>query len=503
MAIPYVFRNPRLLLKREVLLIHSNLSRLLYDGMVFAASALATNFFSFLYSGRFYLSFLAVPICGLIANTLVGVYSRHRVASGKVKSAILALSCLLVAGFLVVSTNDIVAASLWVTFAVFPLILPRLFLSLNRRTSGGQISQTLSKAIKGGGPVLVVGGGGYIGSHVVHQLLAEGFAVRVLDSLFYGKDSLAEFFSHPKFELLEGDVTDISKLVQATEGAYAVVHLAGLVGDPACALDENYTLHSNVIVTKMLKEVAISSGVQRFIFASSCSVYGANDEVVDETSGLNPVSLYARTKIASEKELLASVSDEFFVTILRFATVFGHSRRPRFDLVGNLFTAQAYNDGLITVYGSDQWRPFIHVADIATAIVMTLKANPFSVQGQVLNVGDERLNMTIGDLAERVRAVVGKERAVEVVSHETAADRRNYRVSFEKISRMLGFSARYRIEDGVQEMLQEFQKGSYADYKAPKFSNMEVTKRVVVDFKDPRNTENLYRPYNLADVIGG
>jgi nucleoside-diphosphate-sugar epimerase len=275
------------------------------------------------------------------------------------------------------------------------------------------------------------------------------------------------------------------------------------VGDPACALDENYTLHSNVIVTKMLKEVAISAGVQRFIFASSCSVYGANDDVVDETSDLNPVSLYARTKIASEKELLSSVSDEFFVTILRFATVFGHSRRPRFDLVGNLFTAQAFNDGKITVFGGDSWRPFIHVADIAKAIVLTLKANPFRVQGQVLNVGDARLNMTIGDLADKVQAVISADRAVEIVSHKDSADRRNYNVSFDKIKRVIGFTADRMIEDGVQEMVAEFKRGTYADYKSAKFSNLEITKQVVVDFKNPKNTENLYRPYSVADVIGG
>lgn len=349
----------------------------------------------------------------------------------------------------------------------------------------------------------MVGGGGYIGSHVVDQLLREGFSVRVLDSLFYGKDTLAEFASHPNFELLCGDVTDISKLVQATNGASAVVHLAGLVGDPACALDESYTLHSNVIVTKMLKEVAISAGVQRFIFASSCSVYGANDEIVDETSGLNPVSLYARTKIASEKELLHSVSDEFFVTILRFATVFGHSRRPRFDLVGNLFTAQALNDGKITVFGGECWRPFIHVEDIARAIVLTLKANPFRVQGQILNVGDERLNMTIGQLAEIVYSVVQVERPVEIISHKDSADRRNYNVSFDKIQRVLGFAATRMIEDGISEMVSEFRKGTYVNYKEPKFSNLEVTKRVVVDFQDPKNTENLYRPMNQMGLVVG
>lgn len=503
MSMSNILRKPSALITRELLLVNSNLSRLLYDFVVLSCSALLTNVFSYLYAGQMYASFLAVPLLGIVANYLVGVYGRFRIGGGAIKALVLTASSTLVFSFLAYTTQDIPTSMLWVALSLPPLFLPRMFLNLNRKTKLSPLSRTLTSAIKGGGPVLVVGGGGYIGSHVVHQLLQDGFSVRVLDSLFYGKTSLKEFQANQNFELIEGDVTDIRQLVRATDGASAVIHLAGLVGDPACALDENYTLHSNVIVTKMLKEVALSAGVQRFIFASSCSVYGANDEVVDETSDLNPVSLYARTKIASEKELLASVSDEFFVTILRFATVFGHSRRPRFDLVGNLFTAQAYVDGKINVLGGDQWRPFIHVADIARAIVMTLKANPFRVQGQVLNVGDARLNMTIQDLASKVESVVGAERKVEIISGSTGTDRRNYNVSFDKIKRILGFQAKHLIEDGVKEMVAEFKKGTYADYKSKEFSNLEVTKRVVLDFQNPRNTENLYRPYNLADVVGG
>jgi nucleoside-diphosphate-sugar epimerase len=476
---------------------------LLYDFLILSCSAALSNVFSYLYSGHLYASFIFVPLIGITTNYVVGVYGRFRIGGGAVKALVLSASAAIVFAFLAYTTKDIATSMLWFSLAVPPLFLPRMFLNLNRKTKLSPFSRTLNSAIKGGGPVLVVGGGGYIGSHVVHQLLQEGFSVRVLDSLFYGKSTLKEFEANQNFELIEGDVTDIRQLVRATDGAYAVIHLAGLVGDPACALDENYTLHSNVIVTKMLKEVALSAGVQRFIFASSCSVYGANDDVVDETSELNPVSLYARTKIASEKELLGSVSDEFFVTILRFATVFGHSRRPRFDLVGNLFTAQAYVDGKLNVLGGDQWRPFIHVADIARAIVLTIKANPFRVQGQVLNVGDARLNMTIQDLASKVQSVVGVDRPVEIVNGATGTDRRNYNVSFEKIKRTLGFTAKYMIEDGVKEMLTEFKKGTYADYKSKQFSNLEVTKRVILDFQNPRNTENLYRPYNLADVVGG
>src|SRR5437899_4815268 len=145
------------------------------------------------------------------------------------------------------------------------------------------------------GPVLVVGGGGYIGTHVVEQLLARGRSVRVLERLMFGRKPLREFRGNPRFELVEGDATDVVKLVEAMHGASAVVHLAGVVGDPAGALDEHFTRQANVVATYMVKEAARAFGVRQFIFASSCSVYGINDAEVNETSEVNPVSLYART----------------------------------------------------------------------------------------------------------------------------------------------------------------------------------------------------------------
>jgi nucleoside-diphosphate-sugar epimerase len=288
------------------------------------------------------------------------------------------------------------------------------------------------------------------------------------------------------------------KLVSGAQGASAVVHLAGLVGDPACALDENFTRHANVIATRMVKEVALSLGVRNFIFASSCSVYGATEVEVDESSLLNPVSLYARTKIDSERELLLYPDENFFPTILRFATVFGHSRRPRFDLVANLFTAQAFNEGKITVTGEQQWRPFIHVRDLARAAVKVLEADPQQMRGQIFNVGDGRLNMTIGDLARTVQRVVSGYRPVSVVFNNDRTDRRNYAVSFAKIHRILGFQATVEIEDGVREVLEEFKKGTYGDYKAAPYSNLEMTRRAVSDFHDPMQSARLYGP--LADV---
>ena len=343
------------------------------------------------------------------------------------------------------------------------------------------------------GPVLVVGGGGYIGTHVVEQLLAKGRSVRVLDRLMFGRKPLQDFLANPRFELIPGDATNVVELVGAMQGASAVVHLAGLVGDPACALDESFTWHENVTATHQIKEAARAFGVRRFIFSSSCSVYGINTVEVDETSAVNPVSLYARSKVDSERELLLCADEHFSVTILRFATVFGHSRRPRFDLVANLFTAQAMVDGKITLMGPSQWRPFVHVRDLARGIVAALEANPERMRGQVFNVGDRGLNMTIGQLAALVQKVVSRERPVEIVEM-ASKDPRNYAGSFEKIRRDLGFEAEMSMESGIEEIVSEFKKGSYGHYKDAVYSNLETTKKALSEFRQRGQTVPVHPP---------
>ena len=335
--------------------------------------------------------------------------------------------------------------------------------------------------------ILVTGGGGYIGTHVVEQLLDKGCRVRIFDKFVFGKEILNSLLKNKNLEAVEGDISDLYQLSSALKEVDAVVHLAGLVGDPACAVDPQFTKHMNVVSTRIIKELSKSFGVKRFIFASSCSVYGASDQIVDETSSLNPVSLYAKTKIDSEKELLDDENKNFHPIILRFATVFGHSRRPRFDLVTNFFTAQAYNEGLITVAGSQQWRPFIHVADIARAIVMALEAPLKKADRQIFNVGDDKLNTTIGELGKLVEEIVKvnkKGKKVEVSINDNISDKRNYRVSFAKIKKVLGFEAKTTLETGIKEMTEHFKKGTYQkNYKDTRYINVEMTKLMQVEFK--------------------
>jgi nucleoside-diphosphate-sugar epimerase len=376
---------------------------------------------------------------------------------------------------------------LWALLTLPVAVVARLLLGLpySRRAP----LQTL--AVTRHGPVLVIGGAGYIGSLTVERLLERGHRVRVLDRFMYGTQSLAPFVGSPNFEIIEGDVTDISKLAAAMRHASAVIHLAGLVGDPACAVDPDFTRHENIIATRMARQVAQSLGIHRFIFSSSCSVYGASEQEMREEDALNPVSLYAQTKIDSERELLFSVPDDFFVTVLRFATVFGHSSRPRFDLVANLFSAQAVVNGVVTVIGPDQWRPFVHVRDLARAIVMVLEARPEVVQSQIYNVGDDRLNMTIGQLGELVQRTVIRYRDVEVTVQAGDQDRRNYRVSFDKIRSALGFQAETTIEAGVREMVEELRAGRYGDFRDPVYSNVATTRAALHDFYE---SNALYAP---------
>jgi nucleoside-diphosphate-sugar epimerase len=321
--------------------------------------------------------------------------------------------------------------------------------------------------------VLVVGGAGYIGSIVVAKLLERGTTVRLLDSLLYGKQAIEPLLSHTKLEFIHGDCRNIRDVVGAMYGVKSVIHLAAIVGDPACAEYDENALQINFAATRMMLEIAKGNGVERFLFASSCSVYGASDSLMDEKSETSPISVYADTKLQSEKVLLEAASTTFHPTILRFATVFGLAPRPRFDLVVNLLTAKAICDGVITIYNGTQWRPFIHVRDVAQAVVQTIEAPVESVTGEIFNVGDERHNFTLSDVAEKIRSKIPHTR-VEYVEN---TDRRNYRVSFRKFKDCVGFRARYSLEDGIAEIQRAFASGQIRDYHQSFYSNASYLKQ--------------------------
>jgi nucleoside-diphosphate-sugar epimerase len=314
--------------------------------------------------------------------------------------------------------------------------------------------------------VLVTGGGGYIGSHLTRMLLARGFRVRVLDNLTYGTDGLEGMIGHPDLELVVGDVCDQTVVERSVKGTSAVIALAAIVGDVACDIDPERTIAINYGATRRLLHACQKARVSRMVFASSCSVYGANgNDLLKEDGHLNPVSLYARTRLLSENFLLRN-SGPLEVVILRLSTISGVSQRMRFDLMVNTMTACAIQQGKIRVAGGSQWRPHLHVQDAAAAFAKAMEAP--NAGGRIFNVGSESQNFTIAEVAHKIAARVP---SVQVEHLANGSDRRSYRVSFDRISSRLGFQPQFTVDDTIEEVAGLLESGSVADFTEERFHN--------------------------------
>jgi nucleoside-diphosphate-sugar epimerase len=322
--------------------------------------------------------------------------------------------------------------------------------------------------------VLVTGGAGYIGSHLVRKLLQRGYHVRVLDKFLYGEHGVAELRGDPNVELRYGDICNIRDVVQAVNGVRAVVALAALVGDAACDLDPQEALTTNFESTRCLLESCREVGVQRLVFASSCSVYGANgNDLLREGSHLNPVSLYARTRIMSE-EVLLQERGPVEIVILRLSTVCGLSRRMRFDLMVNTITARASVEGRVRVVGANQWRPHIHVQDAAEAFLLAVESPSEVVADEIFNVGAESLNFTVGQVAEKVAEQIPGT-VIEYFDH--IEDRRSYRVGFDRIREKLGFIPTRNVDDAIREVRTVLQTGEVRNYADEVYHNVKSLQR--------------------------
>lgn len=414
----------------------------------------------------------------LIVFFLSGFYTYGRAYQGKYKALIVAQAATqsyLLFGFLTyffffggplhVPRGALVLA--WL-FTVVLLVSARLWTNLWEKIIRPERERMMH--VEPGRPrrVLVIGGAGYIGSALLPKLLEKGNLVRVLDMLIYGDEPVRSVLDHPNLEVLQGDFRRADRVVEAMRNVDAVVHLGAIVGDPACDLDEQLTLDINLHATRMIAEVAKASGIRRFVFASTCSVYGATDEMLDERSEVKPISLYGRTKLAAEKLLLGMSSSEFSPSIVRFATIYGLSGRTRMDLVVNLLSAKAKCDGEITVFGGDQWRPFVHVEDAAEAVSQVLDAPLAVVGNEVFNVGSDEQNFQIRDIGELIhQEVVG----AELICKESMADKRNYRVSFARIRNELGFVPRWTVIQGIRQVVEAVANGQIEDYRDPRYSN--------------------------------
>lgn len=321
--------------------------------------------------------------------------------------------------------------------------------------------------------ILVTGGAGYIGSVLVRQLLHKNFNVRVLDSLKFGGDALYDVMLHPNFEFIKGDIRDGGSIDKALEGIDGVVHLAAIVGDPACKKYSDEANETNWDASVSLFDKAEKAGIKRFVFASTCSNYGKmsdSNEFVTETSQLRPVSLYAELKVKFEKFLLEEHRDSNICsTSLRFSTVYGFSPRIRFDLTVNEFTRNATIKGEQEIWGAQFWRPYCHVDDLAASVVLVLESPEEKIRANVFNVGSTSENYQKGMIMEEVCKIVPN---VKVNYVDSSENPRDYRVNFDKIKNELGFSITKKVPDGINEIYTLVKTGIISDPFEQKFRNI-------------------------------
>ncbi|MBO0936285.1 SDR family NAD(P)-dependent oxidoreductase [Fibrella sp. HMF5335] len=320
--------------------------------------------------------------------------------------------------------------------------------------------------------VLVTGGAGYIGSQLVRILLDEGYHVSVIDNLKFGGEALMALTAHPRFTFHKGDLRVSADVERAVAGVDAICHLAAIVGDPACRLYPEEATEVNCTASEQLFETAERMGVQRFVFASTCSNYGKMDDAsayVVEESALAPVSHYAETKVAFENYLMRRRASPVVFTILRFATVYGISPRIRFDLTANEFTRDVTVGKELTIFGEQFWRPYCHVYDLANAMALTLKSDKNLVQHEVFNVGSTAENYTKKMLVGEIGQVVPTLKVQYIHKDE---DPRDYRVNCDKISQKLGFAITRTLPEGIREVHRLVRSGLITDSYSARYRNI-------------------------------
>ena len=300
--------------------------------------------------------------------------------------------------------------------------------------------------------IFITGGAGYVGAMLVPRLLELGNSVTVLDLMWYGEDVID---AHPNLVMVKGDIRDQVLLRKTIPGHDSVIHLACISNDPSFEMDPKLGESINLDAFQPLVEISRASGVKRFIYASSSSVYGVKSEPnVSEDMSLEPLTDYSRFKAECEKILANYQSPEFTTVTIRPATVCGYSRRQRLDVVVNILSNLAFHKRKITVFGGKQLRPNIHIADMVEAYVVLLNAPKELIAGEIFNAGYE--NQSVEELANSVRDVMGDD--VELVTSPTD-DNRSYHISSQKISKVLGFVPSHTIKDAIVDMKQALESG--------------------------------------------
>ncbi len=301
--------------------------------------------------------------------------------------------------------------------------------------------------------VLITGGAGYVGCVLVPKLLARGYKVKVLDLYLYGKDVLDTVKNNPNLEQIKGDIRDRVLLEKVIPGTDALIHLACISNDPSFELNPELGKSINYDAFSPLVTIAKQSGVKRFVYASTSSVYGIKEEEnVTEDLPLEPLTDYSKYKALCEKVLLKEQSHDFTTVIIRPATVCGYSPRLRLDLSVNILTNHAVNTGRIEVFGGQQKRPNLHIEDMTDFYVQVLEFPDAKIAGKTFNVGYE--NHCIAEVAEMVYRVVGKD-DVQIITTPTS-DNRSYHISSEKVKRELGFQPKHTVEEAIRDLCTAF-----------------------------------------------
>jgi nucleoside-diphosphate-sugar epimerase len=321
--------------------------------------------------------------------------------------------------------------------------------------------------------VIITGGAGYIGSVLVGQLLDKKYNVCVFDCLNFGGESLLGVYNHPNFSFIKGDIRDKDALVKALSNKDAVIHLAAIVGDPACAKQKQLAEETNWYGSKLLFDLAVNEkGIRKFISASTCSNYGKmeNDQYLNEDSPMRPVSLYAELKVKFEKYLLESKTrNDFIPTSLRFATVYGLSPRMRFDLTVNEFIKDVVMGKELEIFGEQFWRPYAHVEDLARSVVCVLEADNTKVDHEVFGVGDTEENYQKKMIAEEILKIEPSAKVKYVSKNE---DPRDYRVNFDKIKNKLNYRITKKVPVGLIEIYHALKNGIISDPNSQKYKNI-------------------------------
>lgn len=304
--------------------------------------------------------------------------------------------------------------------------------------------------------VYITGGAGYVGAVLVPRLLEEGYTITVLDLMMYGKNVLQP---HSKLAVIEGDIRDTDLLKKTIPGHDAVIHLACISNDPSFELNPDLGKSINLDAFEPLVKISKEAGIERFIYASSSSVYGVKVEKdVHEKMSLEPLTDYSKFKADCEKIIANYQSPEFTTVTIRPATVCGYSPRQRLDVVVNILTNLAFHKREISVFGGKQLRPNIHIADMADAYTTLLRAPKEKIAGEIFNAGFE--NQTVLELAETVQRVIGDD--VKLIAIPTN-DNRSYHISSKKIADKLGFVPSHTIEEAVQDLKNAFEAGLLPD----------------------------------------